>query len=649
LTDPERDDDDGPALRRCLELERARRRAAEERLSEKSRELLQTYESLQRAYEELDARVNERTRALQEANHLLQTEVEERQKAEGHLREARDRAEVATDGLRFALDESERLRQAAEVAARTKAEFLANMSHEIRTPMNGILGMVQLLETTALSGLQHQYLETVRTSADALLALINDILDLSKIEAGGMEIEEIPFDVRDTIENVGDLLAMRAHEKNVDLVVRYGSGLPGVLRGDPDRLRQILVNLLGNAVKFTPAGHVLLQAACERIEEGRAHLALEVKDTGIGIDADKLEMIFEKFTQADGSTTRLYGGTGLGLSISRQLAEMMGGTLNAESRRGEGSTFRLRIALPVLEPAPAAPPAPSGGGRALLLDPSPLSRGVLVELLAQLGVAVDEAASVEEFRRVLATAATPSWRWILTEIADERAASEIAASVRERWGDAAPTLIAVTRLGSGADRLQLLEHGFQGLVMKPVRPSRLPNLLQKARGGAVEIPRVGRRAGTVKAVSHPASGSARQIRILVAEDNVVNQRVAQGILEKMGCRVELAADGREALARVAADRPDLVFMDCQMPGMDGYAAARAIRLLDGPAREVPIVAMTAHAMSGDREKCLAAGMNDYVAKPVRIGAVREAIEKWCPGDLRAAELSSPASPGAGAA
>ncbi|MGQ0720336.1 MAG: response regulator [Candidatus Eiseniibacteriota bacterium] len=641
MTDPH-SDDDPPALRRCLERERSQRRAAESRLSEKSRELLDTYQSLQRADEELDARVAERTRALQEANLLLQSEVAERQKAEGHLREARDRAEVATDGLRFALDESERLRQAAEVAARTKAEFLANMSHEIRTPMNGILGMVQLLETTMLSGVQHQYLETVRTSADALLALINDILDLSKIEAGGMEIEEIPFDLVETIENVGDLLAMRAHEKDVDLIVRYGSGLPGVLRGDPDRLRQVLVNLLGNAVKFTPAGHVLLQAACDRTEEGRAHLVLEVKDTGIGIDADKLEMIFEKFTQADGSTTRLYGGTGLGLSISRELAEMMGGTLTAESRRGEGSTFRLRIALPIVEAAPAAVPTPHAGGRALVLDPSPLSRTVLAELLGQLGVAVDEAASAEDLVRILASAHTPAWRWILAEITDANAASEIAGSVRERYGEIAPTLIAVTRLGSGADRLQLLEHGFQGLIMKPVRPSRLPDLLEKARGGALEVPKVSRRPHPSTSLSRPPSGTARQIRILVAEDNVVNQRVAQGMLEKMGCRVEIAGDGREALARVAAECPDLVFMDCQMPVMDGYAAAREIRRLQAPARDVPIIAMTAHAMAGDREKCLEAGMSDYVAKPVRIAAVREAIEKWCGGDLRVPELSAPA-------
>jgi signal transduction histidine kinase/DNA-binding response OmpR family regulator len=648
LTDPH-PGEDPVALRRCLERERAQRRAAETRLSEKSRELLDTYQSLQHAYEELDARVDERTRALQEANLLLQSEVAERQKAESRLREARDCAEVATDGLRFALDESERLRQAAEVAARTKAEFLANMSHEIRTPMNGILGMVQLLETTVLSGVQHQYLETVRTSADALLALINDILDLSKIEAGGMEIEEIPFDLVETIENVGDLLAMRAHEKDVDLVVRYGPGLPGVLRGDPDRLRQILVNLLGNAVKFTPAGHVLLQAACDRTEDGRAHLVLEVKDTGIGVDADKLELIFEKFTQADGSTTRLYGGTGLGLSISRELAEMMGGTLTAESRRGEGSTFRLRIALPMIEAAPSPAPAPYAGGRALVLDPSPLSRAVLAELLGQLGVAVDEAASAEDFARILAEAQTPAWRWILAEIEDDRAASEIAAWVRERYGELAPRLIAVTRLGSGADRLQLLEHGFQGLVMKPVRPSRLPDLLEKARGGALEVPKFSRRPRTSTSLGRPPSGAARQIRILVAEDNPVNQRVAQGILEKMGCRVEIAGDGREALARVAADCPDVVFMDCQMPVMDGYAAAREIRRLEAPARDVPIIAMTAHAMAGDREKCLEAGMSDYVAKPVRIGAIREAIEKWCGGDLCVPELSAPASPGAGAA
>jgi signal transduction histidine kinase/DNA-binding response OmpR family regulator len=648
LTEPDRDDDPH-ALRRCLERERAQRRAAEAQLSHRSRELLDTYQSLQRAYEELDARVAERTRALQEANLLLQSEIEERHKAEDRLREARDRAEVATDGLRFALDESERLRQAAEVAARTKAEFLANMSHEIRTPMNGILGMVQLLETTMLSGVQHQYLETVRTSADALLALINDILDLSKIEAGGMDIEEIPFDLVETVENVGDLLAMRAHEKGVDLVVRYGPGLPGVLRGDPDRLRQVLVNLLGNAVKFTPAGHVLLSAACERIEDGRAHLVLEVKDTGIGIDADKLEMIFEKFTQADGSTTRLYGGTGLGLSISRELAEMMGGTLTAESRRGEGSTFRLRIALPVVEAAPTAVPASYAGGRALVLDPSPLSRCVLVELLGELGVAVDEAGSPEDLRPILAAAQKPAWRWILAEIEDAHAAAEIASSVRERYGELAPTLIAVTRLGSGADRLQLLEHGFQGLVMKPIRPSRLPDQLEKARGGALEVPQVSRRPRAATSLRRPPSAAARPIRILVAEDNPVNQRVAQGILEKMGCLVEIAGDGREALARVSADCPDLVFMDCQMPAMDGYAAAREIRRLEGPAGDVPIIAMTAHAMAGDREKCLEAGMSDYVAKPVRIGAVREAIEKWCGGGVRPSELSAPASPGAGAA
>jgi signal transduction histidine kinase/CheY-like chemotaxis protein len=627
VSDPQIPAEDLAALRRTVDRETRARRALEEQLDRRNRQLADTYRELQRAYEELDQRVNERTRALTEANVLLQSEIRERQRVEDELREARDRAEVATDGLRFALEESERLRNAAEVAVRAKAEFLANMSHEIRTPMNGVLGMVQLLETTSVTPVQKQYLETARASADALLGLLNDILDLSKIEAGGMEVQQTPFDLREMLGNLGDLLAAKAHEKDVDLLVRYAADLPRALVGDSDRIRQILVNLIGNAVKFTPSGHVLLDAACEAMEDEGAQLVFSVCDTGIGIEDDKLEEVFDKFTQADSSTTRLYGGTGLGLAISRDLAKLMGGRIEAESRVGHGSTFRLHLTLPVAEPAPAAPPPAEG--TALVHDPSPLPCGILIELLGSQGVSAGPVDTVEALAKRLAGDGPPP-RWILTAVDSPADVEEVGRVVRERFPQDEPAIVAVTRLGAGADRTALLAAGARAIVMQPVRPSRLAEALKSA-----VRPRASGRGDSrcIPAPLPPAAAAdsfaARELRVLVAEDNAVNRKVAEGILEKLGCRVVVASDGEEALARVREEVPDLVFMDCQMPRKDGYEATREIRSLAGAASDVPIVAMTAHAMDGDRQKCLDAGMNDYVAKPVKIAVLRDVIARWC--------------------
>jgi len=508
----------------------------------------------------------------------------------------------------------------AQAANRAKSEFLANMSHELRTPMNGVMGMASLLLDTQLSDEQRDFAETINQSANSLLMLLNDILDLSKIEAGKLTLEPVVMSFREVIEEVATLLAVRASEKGLAFSARVAAGLPEKVLGDPGRFRQVLTNLLGNAVKFTEQGHVRVELVPERREGQRLTVRLRVQDTGIGIPASKRDHIFDKFTQADASTTRRYGGTGLGLAICRELVELMGGRIGVDSTVGEGSTFwctmPFEVAIPEL-PAPRRLP----GHRVLLVAPDAVERGIVEELLAGEGaMVVAVSAPGDALRRLdAAAAARQPFQSLVTDAAEVDA---LIAPLSSRPEHQSLRLVVIGAASHRPDP-RVVAIGARASVV--VRPLRQRDLLD-AFG-----PRVQRveRAASAATSQDTALGPAR---ILLVEDSLVNQKVALSMLRRIGCRAETASDGIEALEKLGESAYDLVLMDGQMPRMDGFTAVRALRererTLGG---HVPVIAMTAHAMQGDRERCFAAGMDDYLTKPVNREALAAIFARWIPG------------------